>query len=108
MSTLTGKTGFVLGNGTLIPRWSCSTTLFKYGQVRQRQRRPCLFCRERISGDVIAAEVLAETNPAECEYRRKQGYVPELRTNATAVIPFTSSAREATSGADGWQTGDRA
>jgi len=24
----------------LIPRWSCSTTLFKYGQVRQRHRRP--------------------------------------------------------------------
>jgi molybdopterin/thiamine biosynthesis adenylyltransferase len=51
----------------------------------------CLFCRERIAGDVIAAEVLAETNPAEYERLRQQGYVPELRTNAPAVIPFTSS-----------------
>lgn len=51
----------------------------------------CLFCRERISGDVIQAEVLAETNPAEYERLRKQGYIPELRTNAPAVIPFTSS-----------------
>jgi molybdopterin/thiamine biosynthesis adenylyltransferase len=51
----------------------------------------CLFCRERISGDFIAAEVLAETDPAEYERLRKQGYVPELRTNAPAVIPFTSS-----------------
>ncbi len=51
----------------------------------------CLFCRQRISGDVIAAEVLAETDPAEYELRRVQGYVPELRTNAPAVIPFTTS-----------------
>jgi len=51
----------------------------------------CLFCRERITGDVIAAEVVAETDPAEYERLRKQGYVPELGTTAPAVIPFTSS-----------------
>jgi molybdopterin/thiamine biosynthesis adenylyltransferase len=51
----------------------------------------CLFCRERISGNVIAAEVLAENDPGEYELRTRQGYVPELRTNAPAVIPFTTS-----------------
>jgi molybdopterin/thiamine biosynthesis adenylyltransferase len=51
----------------------------------------CLFCRQRISGDVIAAEVLQETDPEEYQRRREQGYVPELRTNAPAVIPFTTS-----------------
>jgi len=51
----------------------------------------CLFCRARISGDVIAAEVLQETNPEEYKRLRKQGYIPELQTNAPAVIPFTSA-----------------
>ncbi|TAM80974.1 MAG: ThiF family adenylyltransferase [Acidobacteria bacterium] len=51
----------------------------------------CLFCRGRISGDVLAAETLAEADPAEYERLRLQGYVPELQTNAPAVIPFTSS-----------------
>ena len=52
----------------------------------------CLFCRQRISGDVIAAEVLQETNRDEYNRLRKQGYVPELQTNAPAVIPFTTAA----------------
>jgi hypothetical protein len=51
----------------------------------------CLFCRGRISGDVIAAEILQETNPTEYESQRKQGYIPELGTQAPAVIPFTSA-----------------
>lgn len=51
----------------------------------------CLFCRGRISGDVIAAEILQETNPSEYESQRKQGYIPELGTQAPAVIPFTSA-----------------
>jgi hypothetical protein len=51
----------------------------------------CLFCRGRISGDVIAAEILQETNPEEYESQRKQGYLPELATQAPAVIPFTSA-----------------
>jgi hypothetical protein len=49
----------------------------------------CLFCRSRISADVIAAEVLQETNPEEYKRLRKQGYIPELQTNAPPVIPFT-------------------
>jgi hypothetical protein len=44
----------------------------------------CLFCRGRISGDVIAAEILQETNPSEYESQRKQGYIPELGTQAPA------------------------
>jgi hypothetical protein len=51
----------------------------------------CLFCRGRISGDVIAAEILQETNLAEYENQRKQGYLPELATQAPAVIPYTSA-----------------
>jgi len=51
----------------------------------------CLFCRQRISGDIIAAEVLAETDPVEYERLRKQGYIPELHTNAPALLPFTTS-----------------
>lgn len=51
----------------------------------------CLFCRGRISGDVIAAEILQETNLSEYESQRKQGYIPELGTQAPAVIPFTSA-----------------
>jgi molybdopterin/thiamine biosynthesis adenylyltransferase len=51
----------------------------------------CLFCRGRISGNVIQAEVLQETDPAEYKRRREQEYVPELRTNAPAVIPFTTA-----------------
>ncbi len=51
----------------------------------------CLFCRKRISGDVVAAEVLEESDPAEYERRRRQQYVPELHTDAPAVIPFTTS-----------------
>jgi ThiF family len=51
----------------------------------------CLFCRGRISCDVIAAEILQETNPREYESQRKQGYIPELGTQAPAVIPFTSA-----------------
>jgi molybdopterin/thiamine biosynthesis adenylyltransferase len=51
----------------------------------------CLFCRERISGNVIQAEVLQETDPSEYKRRRDQEYVPELHTNAPAVIPFTTA-----------------
>jgi hypothetical protein len=40
---------------------------------------------------VIAAEILQETNPSEYESQRKQGYIPELGTQAPAVIPFTSA-----------------
>lgn len=52
----------------------------------------CLFCRGRISGDVIAAEFLQETDPAEYKRLRAQGYIPELQTNAPAVIPYTTAA----------------
>lgn len=51
----------------------------------------CLFCRGRISGDVIAAEILQENDPEEYKRRRVQGYVPELEGHAPAVIPFTSA-----------------
>ena len=51
----------------------------------------CLFCRGRISGDVIAAEMLQESDPDEYKRRRAQGYVPELEGQAPAVIPYTSA-----------------
>lgn len=51
----------------------------------------CLFCRGRISSDVIAAEILQENDPDEYKRRRAQGYVPELEGHAPAVIPFTSA-----------------
>jgi ThiF family/Prokaryotic homologs of the JAB domain len=51
----------------------------------------CLFCRGRISGDVIAAEILLENDPEEYKRLRAQGYVPELEGQAPAVIPFTSA-----------------
>jgi hypothetical protein len=41
-------------------------------------RAACLFCRGRISGDVIAAEILQETKPDEYKNQRKQVYLPEL------------------------------
>lgn len=51
----------------------------------------CLFCRGRISSDVIAAEMLQESDPEEYKRLRAQGYVPELEGQAPAVIPFTSA-----------------
>jgi len=55
----------------------------------------CLFCRGGITPDVIEAEILHATQPAEYEKRRREGYVPGLPGPAPAVITFTSSVAAA-------------
>lgn len=48
----------------------------------------CLFCRGRISPEVIALEGLS---PEEQRLRVEEGYAPALETQAPAVIAFTTS-----------------
>jgi molybdopterin/thiamine biosynthesis adenylyltransferase len=52
----------------------------------------CLFCRGRITGDVIAAETIEENDPSEYKRLRVQEYIPDLHSNAPAVIPYTTAA----------------
>ncbi len=47
----------------------------------------CLFCRGRISANVIALESLS---PEEQRLRFEEGYAPALETDEPAVIPFTT------------------
>ncbi|MFL5614805.1 MAG: ThiF family adenylyltransferase [Gemmatimonadaceae bacterium] len=53
--------------------------------------RACLFCRQRISPDAVAAETLQALNPSAAERLRQEGYAPELATPAPAVVPFTTA-----------------
>jgi len=48
----------------------------------------CLFCRGRISAEVIRQEGLL---PEEREKQVRDGYIPPLATNAPAVITFTTA-----------------
>ena len=48
----------------------------------------CLFCRRRITADGIRLEGLKREERIALA---KEGYAPELETNAPAVIPFTTS-----------------
>jgi proteasome lid subunit RPN8/RPN11 len=48
----------------------------------------CLFCRGRISAEVIRQEGLL---PEEREVQVRDGYIPPLGTNAPAVITFTTA-----------------
>lgn len=48
----------------------------------------CLFCRQRISSNIIMLESLT---PEEWAARADEDYAPELDTNAPAVIPYTTA-----------------
>jgi len=48
----------------------------------------CLFCRGRISAEIIRLEGL---KPEERDGLAREGYAPELETNAPAVIMFTTA-----------------
>jgi len=48
----------------------------------------CLFCRKRISSDIIMLESLT---PEEWAARADENYAPELDTTAPAVIPYTTA-----------------
>lgn len=51
----------------------------------------CLFCRGRITSEVVAAESKQSANPPEAAALRRQRYIPELEDVAPAVIPFTTT-----------------
>lgn len=51
----------------------------------------CLFCRERISADRVAAESIAAIDPARAAALTKEGYIPGADEPAPAVIAFTSA-----------------
>ena len=51
----------------------------------------CMMCRERISADIIKAEVDRHVNPQEAERLRNEGYAPELGEKDPSVITFTTS-----------------
>lgn len=48
----------------------------------------CLFCRERISPEIIALEALS---PDELRLRIEEGYAPSLEGAEPAVVPFTTA-----------------
>jgi molybdopterin/thiamine biosynthesis adenylyltransferase len=51
----------------------------------------CLFCRGRVSSDQIAAESARALDPEGAAELEREGYIPELRATAPAVIPFTTT-----------------
>ncbi len=51
----------------------------------------CLICRERISADIITAEVNDYHNPEDAEALRNEGYAPELEEKDPSVITFTTA-----------------
>jgi molybdopterin/thiamine biosynthesis adenylyltransferase/proteasome lid subunit RPN8/RPN11 len=51
----------------------------------------CLICRERISSDMIRAEIDRLYNPEEAEALREEGYAPELEEKDPSVITFTTA-----------------
>src|SRR4029078_5652392 len=51
----------------------------------------CLFCRKRLSGDRIRAEVIAATDPVAAEQLRREGYLVGTEELAPAVITFTTA-----------------
>jgi len=50
---------------------------------------PCLFCREIVRPDMIAAEHLS---PKEHAARRAEGYVPDVGENVASIISYTTIA----------------
>lgn len=50
----------------------------------------CLYCRGRVSADVIRQESIDALNPSEAASLRKDGYIPELEGPAASVISFTT------------------
>lgn len=69
------------------------------GKIRSVQGRvttllpnmACLYCRNRISAEVVRQESLDALNPTEAARLRKEGYIPELEEPAAALISFTTS-----------------
>jgi molybdopterin/thiamine biosynthesis adenylyltransferase len=69
------------------------------GKIRSVQGRvttlmpgtACLFCRRRISPEVIAAETKEALDPSGAAELRREGYAPELRGVVPAVITFTTA-----------------
>jgi molybdopterin/thiamine biosynthesis adenylyltransferase len=53
--------------------------------------RACLFCRQRVSSDGVAAEVMRILQPDKADLLAKEGYAPELQEPAPAVIAFTTT-----------------
>jgi molybdopterin/thiamine biosynthesis adenylyltransferase len=53
--------------------------------------KACLFCRGRISAARVRAESMQAFAPEEAEQLRREGYAPELKDPAPAVIPFTTT-----------------
>lgn len=51
----------------------------------------CLYCRERITAERVAADVKRETNPEEAQALAKEGYLVGLVEPDPAVIPFTTT-----------------
>jgi molybdopterin/thiamine biosynthesis adenylyltransferase len=50
----------------------------------------CLFCRERIDSNMVAAESREALDPEANRALREEGYAPELEDAAPSVIPFTT------------------
>lgn len=71
----------------------------EHGELRSVQGRvtilvpgtACLFCRRRITPEVIAAESNEALDPVGAAQLRREGYAPELGSVAPAVITFTTS-----------------
>lgn len=53
--------------------------------------RACLFCRQRISSDGVAADAMRLLRPSDANRLAKEGYAPELGEPAPAVITFTTT-----------------
>ncbi len=51
----------------------------------------CLYCRNRITAERVAAESMRATNPEQAAEQVAQGYIPELADPAPAVVTFTTS-----------------
>lgn len=55
----------------------------------------CLYCRERISAEGVAAESIAITNPGRAVALAAEGYIPGAQIPAPAVVSFTSAIASA-------------
>lgn len=51
----------------------------------------CLYCRERITAERVAADVKRETKPDEARTLAKEGYLVSIDDPDPAVIPFTTT-----------------
>jgi len=52
---------------------------------------PCLFCRERVTPDGVAAESIRATDPDRAAALVAEGYIPGVDAPAPAVISFTTA-----------------